>query len=80
MKSTKNGIVTLVAVINLQDELVHSKKTYWILFHQQCDHPVIVLLVLEVVHQKMVCPSKDMHHQEVVLSVPLMTLTFTLDK
>lgn len=80
MKSTKNGIVTLVVVINLQDELVHSKKTYWILFHQQCDHLVIVLSVPEVVHQKMVCPSKDMHHQEVALSVPLMTLTFMLDK
>lgn len=80
MKSTKNGIVTLAVVINSQDELVHSKKIYWILFHQQCDHLVIVLSVPEMVHLKMVCPNKDMHHQEVTRSIPLMTLTFTLDK
>jgi len=80
MKSTKNGIVTLVGVINLQDVLGHSKKIYWILFHQQCDHLVIVPSVPEVVHQKMVCQSKDMHHREVVQNDLLTTLTFMLDK
>lgn len=79
MKNLKNGIIILVVVINLQDELVHLKKTYWIL-SQQCDHPVIVPLVPEVVPRKMVCRNKDMHHREVVLSDPLTTLTFTLDK
>lgn len=80
MKSTKNGVVPLVVVINLQDELVRLKKTYWILYHQPCDHLVIVPSVPGVVHQKMVWQSKDMLHQEVVLSGLLMTLTFMLDK
>lgn len=80
MKSTKNGIVTLVVVINLQDELVPSKKIYWILYHLQCDRLVIAPSVPEVVRQKMVCQSKDMLHQEVVLNGPLMTSTFMLDK
>lgn len=79
MKSTKNGIVTLAVVINLQDELVRSKKICWILY-QQCDHLVIAQSVPGVVHQKMVCQSKDMPHQGVVLSDPLMILTFMLDK
>lgn len=80
MKSTKNGIVTLVAEINLQDELVHLKRIYWILYHQPCDHLVIVLSVPEVDHLKMVCRNKDMLRQEVALSDPLMTLTFMSDK
>jgi len=80
MKSTKNGIVTLVVVINLQDELVRLKKIYWILYHQQCDRLVIVPLAPEVVLQKMVCQSKDMLHLEVVLSGPLMISTLMLDK
>lgn len=79
MKSTKNGIVPLVAAISLQDELDHLKKIYWILY-QQCVRPAIVLSVPEVVHQKMVCQSKDMLHQGVVLNDPLMILTFMLDK
>lgn len=80
MKSTKNGIVTLVVVINLQDELVHLKKICWILYHLQCDRLAIVPSVPGVVLQKMDCQSKDMLHQEVVLSGPLMTSTFMLDK
>jgi len=80
MKSTKNGIVTLVVVINLQDELVRLKKIYWILYHQQCDRLVIVPSALEVVLRKMVCQSKDMLHLEVVLSGPLMISTLMLDK
>jgi len=80
MKSTKNGIVVLVVVINLQDEPVHLKKTYWILYHQQCDRLVIVPSVPEVVRPKMVCQSKDTPHQEVVLSGLLMTSAFMLDK
>lgn len=79
MKNTKNGIITLVVVINLQDELVHSKKIYWILY-QQCDHLVIVLSILEVVHQKMVYQSKDMLHQKVVPKDHLMTSPFMLNK
>lgn len=80
MKSSKSGIITLVVVINLQDELVHSKKTFGILY-QRCDHLVIVVhSVPEVVHQKMVWQSKDMLRREVVLNDPSMTLTFLLDK
>lgn len=79
MKSTKNGIVTLVVVTNLQDELVHSKKIYWILY-QQCGHLAIVPSVREVVHPKMVYQSKDMPHQVVALSDPLMTSIFMFDK
>lgn len=79
MRSTKNGIATLAVAINLRGELGHSKKTYWILY-LLCDHLVMVPLIPEVVHQKMVCQSKDMLHQGVVLKDLLMTLTFMLDK
>lgn len=80
VKSTKNGIVTLVVEINSQEGLVHSKKIYWILYHRPCDHLVIVPSVPEVDHLKMVCLNKDMLHLEVALNVPLMTLIFMLDK
>jgi hypothetical protein len=80
VKSTKNGIITLVVEINLREELVLLKKIYWILYHQPCDHLVIVPSVPEVDHLKMVCQNKDMLRQEVALNVPLMTLTFMLDK
>lgn len=80
MKNSKNGIITLVVEINLPDELVHSKKTLWILY-QQCDHLVIVVqLVPEVVRRKMVCRSKDMLRQEVVPNDLSTTLIFMLDK
>lgn len=79
MKSTKNGITTLAVVINLLDELVRSKKIYWILY-QQCDHPAIVPSIPEAVRPKMVYQSKGMPRQEVALSDPLMTLTFMFDK
>lgn len=79
MKSIKNGIITSAVAINLQDELVRSKKIYSILY-RQCDHLVIVLSVPEVVHRKTVCLNKDTLHQEVVLSDHLMTSTFMFDK
>lgn len=80
MKSTKNGILTLVVEINSQDELVHLKKIYWILYHRPCDHLVTVPSVPGVDHLKMVCKNKDMLHQEVALSDLLTTLTFMSDK
>lgn len=79
MKNSKNGIATLLVVINLQDELVHLKKIYWILY-QQCGRLVIILSILEVFHQKMACQSKDMLHQKVVPNGPLTTLPFMLNK